>query len=340
LARRKSSDRIKITDVAQSLGIAPSTVSRALNGYADINPATRLKVEEEVRRVGYFAHSAGRKLRGGRANAVGFVLPPSSYEFADPVFLPFLAGIDAHLRASNLQLLVTTAPSAEEELRRIRHMLESHQVDAMILVRVRPDDPRIAYLAERQAPFSMLGQAGRAARAASVEVDHDEAVRLAVGRLVGLGIRQIAHINVPGAFVYGRARQAAFVKSLNQHGIEARPDWQLEGDLSERGGHAATQALLAHPERVGGIICGNDSMAFGAMHALVQAKLAPGRDVAVIGCDDVPMAALANPPLTTLNIAYREIGARVADNLLRLMAGEDPKELRQRPKPHLVVRQT
>lgn len=153
--------RIKITDVSQALGLSVSTVSRALNSYQDVSNETRRRIVEQAERMGYTPSRVGLRLRKGRSHAAGFVVPPFEVDFADPVFLAVLAGADQRLQREGIQLLVTTAASEDDEMTTMRRMIEGNQVDSMILVRVRRDDPRINYLHEQEFPFALLGHSIR-----------------------------------------------------------------------------------------------------------------------------------------------------------------------------------
>jgi LacI family transcriptional regulator len=332
--------RVKITDVARSLGLSASTVSRALNGYADVNSETRQRIADQAERMGYTASRVGLRLRKGRSHAVGFVIPPFGSDFADPVFLSVLAGADQRLRRDGVQLLVTTAASEDDELTAMRRMVEGDQVDSMILVRLRREDPRVDYLHGQGIPMSLLGRSAGVPSAPSVEIDTGFGVELSVERLAWLGRTRLAHINAPQHYNYGVARMLAFRAAVARAGLDPGGQVELVGDLTEQGGYRAALSLLDRAVPPDGIIFANDAMAIGAMHAIVSRGFRPGDDISLIGFSDVPVASLVNPPLTTLRVPYNDLGARVAEYLLLDLAGRNDGNLSYTERPELIVRAT
>lgn len=331
--------RPKISDVARSLGLSVSTVSRALNGYTDVNAETRQRIEREAERMGYRASSLGIKLRTGRNRTTGFVMPPTRYELADPVFLAMLAGAEEVLRKAGIQLLITTSGGSEDQMPALRRLIESDQVDSMILARVRTDDPRVGYLLKRGITMSLLGHSTDHPEVPSVEIDHGEAAAIALRYVVSLGRGRIAHINAPLHYNYAQSRKARFIETAATLKLGSRQFLQLVGDLSEHGGYQATMAVLERKSRPDAIICANDAMAIGALHAIVQSGLTPGSDVTLVGVDDIPVSSLVNPPLTTLRIPFRDLGTRVAEHLLLAFEGRGDN-LRFVETPTLIVRAT
>lgn len=331
--------RPKISDVARALGLSVSTVSRALNGYADVNAETRERIERQADSMGYRASSLGVKLRKGRNQTAGFILPPTRYEFADPVFLAMLAGAEDVLNQAGIQLLITTSGGSEDQMPALKRMIESDQVDSMILARVRKDDPRVGYLMKRGVAMSLLGRSTDHPEVPSVEIDHGGAAATALRHVVSLGRRRVAHINAPLHYNFGQARQVDFQDACRALGLPARQQVELVGDLSEHGGYQATMKLLARSTPPDAIVCANDAMAIGALHAIVQSGLLPGGDISLVGVDDIPVASLVNPPLTTLRIPFRALGERVARHLLLAIEGRGA-DLAHTEHPVLVVRAT
>lgn len=319
---RTAYQRPKISDVARALGLSVSTVSRALNGYTDVNADTRKRIERQAEKMGYRPSSIGVKLRKGRNKTAGFILPPTRYEFADPVFLAMLAGAEEVLREADIQLLTTTSGGSEDQFPALKRMVESDQVDAMILARVRKDDPRVGYLLRRGIPMSLLGHSTDHPEVPSVEINHGGGAALGVAHVAALGRKRIGHINAPLHYNYAQDRERQFRDACDAAGIGPRSRIELVGDLSELGGYQATMSLLERARPPDAIICANDAMAIGALHAIVQSGLVPGRDISLLGFDDIPVSSLVNPPLTTFRIVFRDLGRRVARHLLAALDGK------------------
>jgi LacI family transcriptional regulator len=332
--------RAKIGDVATALGLSVSTVSRALNGYDDVNAETRERIERQAREMGYRASAISLKLRKGKSRTAGFILPPTGYEFADPVFLAVLSGAEERLRERGIQLIITTSSGDENQLPALQRLIESDQVDSMILARLRPDDERVPYLLSRGIPMSLLGRSAAHPEVPSVEIDHAEGLRIAARHLHALGRRRLAHINVPLHYNFGLARRAAFKEMTARLGLAPRAQVEASGNMTEQGGHDLATAFLGRSVRPDAIICGNDAMAIGALYAIVRSGLQPGKDVSLIGSDDMPVSSLVNPPLTTLRIPFHQLGNRVAENLLLVLEGNSERCVAHNETPTLIVRAT
>jgi LacI family transcriptional regulator len=161
------------------------------------------------------------------------------------------------------------------------------------------------------------------ARAAWVGSDHAEGVRLALAHLHVLGHRRIAHIAGAETTVPGDARLDAFRAETARLGLDLPSEYIRQGDFSSASGYRETCALLALPERPTAIVAASDLMALAALQAIRDGGLEPGRDMAVLGFDDLEAAALAYPPLTTIRQDRRELGRLAATRAIELI--EDPK---------------
>lgn len=322
--------RVGIVELARSLGLSTYTVSRALNGHSDVADDTRKRVVAAAAEVGYMPNALGRTLRRGRADAVGFLLTPSPTALVDSYFLPLLTGIDAVLAPAGYAVLVAGAAPDEQEIDALRRLVEGRRVDAVILTRVRVGDPRAAYLRRQGFPFVMLGRDGDRPETPFVDADHRATGRAATAWLAARGHRRIALINTPQQVNASRQRLLGWQEALAAAGLAADPAWHRCGDYTAEAGRRQAAAVLALSPRPTAILCGNDEMAFGAVEAARAAGLSVGGDVSIIGCDDIPIAALANPPLTTFRTSLRPFGERLAEQLLALLRGETPSS-------HLVV---
>jgi LacI family transcriptional regulator/LacI family repressor for deo operon, udp, cdd, tsx, nupC, and nupG len=161
----------------------------------------------------------------------------------------------------------------------------------------------------------------------------------AVRHLLALGHQQIAMIALPSDFTDSEPFYQGFASALEAAGYTADPALIVEAGSSQDDGMAAMQELLARPEPPTAVVAASDALAFGAMHALRDAGLAIGPDIALIGCGDLPLAAQTHPPLTTLRTPRRALGVALAHHLIALIERRDPPA----PPPlglKLIVRQS
>lgn len=311
---------MSLAKIAANLSLSITTVSRALGGFSDVAEATRCRVEAEAQRIGYRANSAARRLRGGRSDAVGIVLPTAPGQLGEPFYLRLIAAIGPLLAQAGLDLIVSSAHAGATELALYRQLVENRRVDAMIVARTRLDDDRIGYLREARLPFVTHGRT-RAGGHASVDVDGTAAFQMATQRLLAFGHRRIGFIGAPLEYGFGFFREAGWRSALLEADLPPGPARFAEP--SEENGHRLTRELLQEPERPTALLCATDRLAIGALHALGDAGLRPGRDVSVIGYDNSPVASYAATPLTSFEPDIEGAAKRMLDMLLAQLAGGD-----------------
>ncbi|HWG84219.1 MAG TPA: substrate-binding domain-containing protein, partial [Deinococcales bacterium] len=281
-----------------------------------------------------------QRLRRGRADAVGIVLPVPPEQFGRPFLLDLVAGLGEALSADGLDLHVAACPPGPEELGHYRRLVDGRRVDALVVPRTRRHDERIEYLLDRGLPFVTHGRSQSARQHAYLDVDGERGFAEAAAHLIALGHERIALINGPREMNFSLHREAGYRSALGRAGLPLHDDLVLVGDLDEAGGARAIRHLLSLPEPPTAVMCANDMTALGVMHGLREAGLRPGRDVSVTGYDDVPLARYSDPPLTTLRQPTRAAGRRLAEMLTALLGGTAPDHLQEVWPAELVVRAT
>lgn len=330
---------MSLARIAGALGLSVTTVSRALAGYGDVAAATRARVQQEAARINYRPNQAARRLRHGRSEAVGVVLPAAPGQFDDPFFLRMLSAIGPLLAAAGLDLLVTTARPDADELRAYRHLVDSRKVDGILLARTRRRDERIAYLLDQGVPFVAHGRSeGETRPFASVDVDGEAVCRAATERLIGFGHQRIGMINAAQSYMFATHREAGWRAALDAAGLEPGPLTYAEP--TEESGYRHASIMLQAQDRPTAILCATDRLAVGTLYALAAAGLRAGRDVSVIGYDDLPVASYTDPPLTTVVQPLEAAARRMVEMLLRLLAGEPPDDMQAVLPARLVERQS
>ncbi len=277
-----SRGKVTIDALARELGLAKSTVSRALNGYPDIAEETRARVQEAALACGYAASSLARCLKRGRVDSVGIVLPGEQLDISSPFLVQFLRGATKVLEDRGVDLLVANSPSPERWQETYDRLIVTRKVDGFILTRTLSDDPRMAYLREKGAPFVAFGRTATADDFAWLDVDCGAAAAEAVAHLGTLGHRRIAHVAASATVNFARIRREAVREKLTELDLYD-PALIVEAGLSADEGRAATAGLLNLDQPPTALICDLDLLAFGAMAALRDLGLTAGRDVSVLG---------------------------------------------------------
>jgi LacI family transcriptional regulator len=332
---------VTLKDLAARLNLSITTVSRALAGYDDVAEATRQRVLQAAEEMGYVPDVTARRLKKGRTDAIGFVIPTSGPRFSDPFFSELLAGIGNKAARHNYDLLVSTqSPDTPEEQAAYRSMVESRLVDGLLVVRTRVRDHRIEYLAKVGFPFVAFGRSDLDVDFPYVDENGAHGLAQVTQHLVDLGHRQVAFIAASPSLMFCVSRRAGLEATLQQNGLTLLPEYVITGDLTQQGGFWAMNQLLDLSNPPTAVIACNDLMALGAISAAQKRGLVVGRDAAITGFDDIPWAEHSHPPLTTLHQPIYDIGRQICDMLVRLIQGEELAERHVLLKPELIVRES
>jgi DNA-binding LacI/PurR family transcriptional regulator len=318
-----------IRDLARHLNISIGTVSRALNGRADVNAETRQRVLAAAAKLNYVPNQSGRNLRRGATHAVAFMLQPhpGDQQFGEPFFIPFLIGLQGKLAEQGLDLVVVMGAPGDYQQERLRRVVEARWADAIVLAQTRRHDERIDYLTRVSFPFATLGRSlSGGSSYPSLDLDFVRAGCDAVDRLIARGHRRIAAIRPPATLNFAHLFLSGYKKGLRKHGIEFDPDLVAAGDINEAGGYMVTPGVMHCAEPPTAIIFNNDAMALGGCKALAEMGLRPGRDVAVMVIVDTALCRYFSPALTSFRPPLEPLGRRLAEMLLASMpayAGSD-----------------
>jgi LacI family transcriptional regulator len=328
-----------IRALAQELDLSITTVSRALAGYSDVAEVTRVRVAAAAAALGYRPNASARRLKTGRSDTVGFLLPMNAGGFSDPFLAELMASIGARLAESDIDLLVCPLPEGPGECAAIRRLVDGRKVDGVILPRTRLRDQRVELLMALDIPFITHGRTVLADAHPWLDVDSELAFREAADRLIAAGHRRIGLINSAAELAYAGYRRAGYEAALRAAGLSC-DDLILEAAPGSAMGAPETHRLLDLPSPPTALLCATDRIAIGALSALSQRGLTAGRDVSVIGYDDLPFAANTHPPLTTMRQPIAAEGRELVDMLARRIAGAPVAELQTLWRASWVARQT
>lgn len=332
---------VTIHDVAKRLHVSITTISRALDGYADVAPDTRARVIRTAREMGYVPSRAARQLRRQRADIVGYVLPTAGHRFTDRFFSEFVAGLGDEASSHKFDLLVSTAaPDSVAEKDIYTRWVQSRLVDGFVLSRMRRHDWRVRYLSQSDFPFVAHGRTSGEADYPFIEVDSRTGFRLLVDHLVERGHKRIAYIGASRKFTLEADRFAGYEEGLAAAGLPVEGDLLALGDLTRSGGYQAARELLALPNPPTAILGVNDLTALGALRAAHEAGRIVGRDLAVAGYDGTEDSEHAQPPLTTLKQPVYDTARQLATMLFALIKGEELAERQILLQPELIVRES
>lgn len=316
--RRKA---MNLRQLADLLGLSQTTVSRALNGYPEVGPATRDRVLAAARAHGYLPNRRARGLATGHTMAVASVLPlPASHEMVNPVFADFISGASEVLNAAHYDLMLKIVPDTDEPAV-YREMARRGGVDGFIIHAPRHADSRLPVLRGTGLPFVVHGRFSSDDDSYSwVDLDNARAFAEATRRLIALGHRRIALINGGARMDFARRRADGVTQALAQAGLGAPTI--LWGEMTEPHGHRGAAALLDAEVPPTAFLAASVIVALGIERACRDRGLLPGRDIAVVAHDDCLsyFGKEAEPRFAAVVSPVRDHGRRVAEALLRLIA--------------------
>ncbi len=332
---------MNLKQLAQHLNLSQTTVSRALNGYPEVNAETRRRVDEVARKVGYRPNPHAMRLATGRSHAIGHVLPSDRMLLIDPHFSDFIAGAGDVYSANGFDVMLHVGGS-EDEQTVYRRYAQSGAVDGVVVMGPRLNDWRINLLTELELPFIVHGRAGDAEDGyAWLDIDNRGAFRQATKLFTDLGHRRIGLINGNEAFTFAGHRRQGYEDSLQAAGIRVDPSIMTSDAMTEENGYRQTKRLLASENRPSALLFSSMLFISGAMRAAHELGLRIGSDISLIAHDDgLPFLNAEGlvPSLTTVRSSIRAAGTRVAELLIEMINNPEAAQPHELWNVDLIVR--
>lgn len=332
-----SRSRVTIRDVAERVGVHPSTVSRVLN------PATRGRITSEIvekvtdaaAELGYRPNQTARGLRTNRTRTIGVLIP----DITNPLFPPIIRGIEDGLGAGGYTAILGNTDNIASRESEAVSTLRARQIDGLILATARRDDPIVAECIADGLPLVLVNRTADADGVSSIVNDDALGIALAVRHLKERGHTRIAHIAGPRSLSTGEARRQSFIAAMKAEGLEAEPALIAETTaFSEDEGLRAAAQLISGEAKFTAIVAANDLIALGAYEALGDAGLRCPDEISVTGFNDMPFVDRLSPPLTTVRIPHYELGREAGRRLVELIENPDSPARATTLRPELIVR--
>jgi len=326
--------RITMSDVAREAGVSLMTVSRVLNGKGEVSPQTRQRVREIMARLDYRPSGVARSLVTQRTSTVGLVVPDN----ANPFFSELARGIEhaAYAQGYNVFLCNTDEDPGRE--RAVLHSLEEKRVDGVVLCSSRLEDDELRTLIARHPAVVLVNRRLESAAVAVALIDDELGGRTATEHLLRAGRRRVGFLTGPPASRSGRQRVAGYQAAFSSAGLPHSSAWMRPCAPTVEGGRQTARELIAAHPGLTALLCYNDLVAVGALQACAELHCAVPDQLAIVGFDDIPLAALVTPPLTTCRGPRYELGYEA----MRLLLGRIDTLPEQRAEvvlaPKLIVR--
>jgi LacI family transcriptional regulator len=348
---RQSNGAITIRDIAKDSGFSVSTVSIVLNNAPlsrYIAPETKQRIEKAARRLGYRPNQLARSLRSQRNHTIGLMV----FDITDPFVTPILRGIETTLFQASYVSLLADAQNERERFERYLEMLLERRVEGLIVLAnwLVVDIKVLDHLSQRSVPAVVIGRNLQMESVSSVMVDNEAGAFLALQHLYSLGHRKIAFIRGPSALDDSRERWQGIRNFA--HSAALTIDEKLVVDLPNsfdpnqgfEAGQRLTEEMLSRKRQFTALMAFDDVTALGAMRALAKAGVSIPERCSVIGFDDVALAALSLPALTTVRQPMETMGATAVrllnENITALLEKREFVPPHRKLPPELVVRQS
>lgn len=315
--------RTTISDVARRAGVSKSAVSHVFNGRDDIAPQTRQRILDAADELGWLPAASASALAVSRTATVGYVVAGDPERLRlDPFFVDVITGVQTVLTSRGYNLLVRIVRTEEEELETYRRLVSARQVDGVMLINHQRHDRRYRLLKDAGIPAVAIGRPWRDCPFPHVAPADDAGLVAAIELLAAQGHRRIAYVAGPAKFAHSAYRQRLFGQVMARLNLPVpRP---VRTDYAEAAAKEVTTALLRRRQRPTAIVYSNDWLALWGMSAVAALGLDVPGDVSVVGHDNLPVAAWAHPPLTTVGFDVAELADVAATTLLDLVDGKDP----------------
>jgi LacI family transcriptional regulator len=326
-----------IVEVARRAGVAPSVVSRLLNGDPTlrIRPDTRDRVLAVAAELEYAPNHAARALRRARAGTLGLAVR----DLHNPVYAEIIAGAEAEARERGSVLLVADVDSLAQDDDTFRRVIQGGAIDGLMLQRDGDgSDTVVTRVAGSRIPVVILNE--RVRRPLSgVAVDDRRAAALATRHLIALGHVDVAYLQVSGSHSRARDRRAGWQAAMRDAGLDPSADLVAMGGVRPETGYRAMTDLLAAQRRPTAVFAGSLLAAVGALTAARDAGIRVPADLSIVGFHDGWFAEHVYPGLTVVRLPLREMGRQAVRLLVQCIEGADPQQiLVSSPEPELVPR--
>lgn len=333
---RQRETRPTINDVAQRAFVSKTTVSHVVNGTRFVADETKQRVLQAIAELGYRPSAVARSLTTKRTGIVGMIVSDASNQFFGEV----LRGVEDVLGPRNYGLIVCNTDEVLEREAHHLNLLVGQRVEGIIAAATSQRWGELAQAEAKQTPLVFVDRAFEGMEGPYVGVDNRGGAYQGMRHLIESGRRRLGIVAGFQRLSTMRERLAGFRQALAEHRIPLPEDWLATCPLSVEAGRQATRQILTLPERPEGLFVNNNFLALGALLALKELGLRCPQDIALLGFDDHPWAAVSDPPLSVVRQPARRVGQVAAEILCALIDGREVASPHVNLECEVVLRQS
>lgn len=334
---RKPGSSLTLSDVAAALGISKATVSLVINSDSRVAEKTRKIVLNKIEELGYVYNRGAAGLTTGRSNTIGLAV----HDLTNPYFTEVCSAIESVLSKNGRMSFLCNTRESQEQQRRFVEALIEHRADGLILCPADNTDlESLRPILNRRLSTVLIARDIEDSSLDFVGNDGKLALKLVTEHLISLGHKRIAMIGGGQRTSASKRRRSGFYSALKVHNIPLDTTLVIDCDTTPKGGEDSIQRIMRLPSPPTAAVCFADLVALGVLSGLHHMNLIPGKDMAVVSCDDIEEASRGYVQLTTARIQKSEIGRRAAEMLLERI--EHPQRAPQKIlfKPQLIIRKS
>ncbi|NUK28854.1 LacI family DNA-binding transcriptional regulator [Parageobacillus sp. VR-IP] len=312
-----------IKDIAKVAGVSITTVSRALNGYSDVNEKTRQKIIEIAKQLNYSPNTLARGLVMNKSKTIGLLVSGLTRESAKDNFtFEVLAGVNQYVSEVDYDMVLFSTTSTKQREKTYTQLCRERRVDGAILQGIRSDDPYLQEVVESDIPCVLIDIPIESETVGYVTTDNVLGAKKAVEHLISLGHKNIAMINGYSYAFVSEQRLKGFKEALLEAGLPIHEEWIADGEFREDNAEREALRLLTNYPHITAFFCASDLMALGVIKAAKRLGKRIPNDVAIIGYDDIILASYATPPLSTIAQNKFAMGYEAAKLLIHMLEGK------------------
>ena len=312
---------VTIKDIAKEAEVSPTTVSRVLNNKPDVSDQTKKKIQQVIEKLNYNPNGIARGLVLNKTHSLGLIIP----DISNPFFPEVAKGIEDYAKKQDYSVIFCNTDNHKQGEKEAIELMKNKQVDGMIvsLAINEQNKKELTRLAEDNFPVVQIDRKIPQSGFPAVVIDNQAAAYKATSYLVQLGHHDIAHISGDLAVKPAQDRLTGFKQALKSAGIDLLDEWIKEGNYSKHSGYQKMKELLSLEQHPTAVFIANDLMALGAYEAVFEQGLEIPNDISIVAYDDIELATVIRPRLTTISQPEYKLGVEAAKLLVRSIEGKD-----------------
>lgn len=322
---------VTIKDVAREAGVSVATVSRVLNGSTNVSENSTRLVKDTIERLNYSPNFLGRNLRKCATNVILVIMPTSDYS----LYMKIVAGMQNYANKVGYDIITTASNSTSQVEMRQMNMLFNRTVDGVVLLGTSYNAETLNRLAENY-DVALCCEGVEGANVLTVTVNDEQAGYDAVRALIRKGHRKIAFIGTEDSAVSSSQRESGYLRALNEYNIPVNPNYIYKGTYDFWHGGIAMEQFAALKERPTAVFAVSDILAMNAIRKACELGLTVGKDISVMGFDNISMCEMMNPTVSTVEQPCAKMGELVVQKLIDNFASSN-KDNRYYTVEHKVI---